>query len=78
MRLFRTLLILLSVGTFALGTAACGGGSDNPEASTTTGVGPQEVEEPGNPSSPQPGTEQPSGGNQDDPGAGVGGQQSNP
>lgn len=45
MRSLRTFLILLSAGTFAIGTSACAGEvSDSPEASTTTGVAPSEVE----------------------------------
>jgi hypothetical protein len=46
MPLLRTFAFLLSVMTLAIGTSACGGDNDGP-ATTTTGVGPQEVEEPG-------------------------------
>ncbi|HUR48495.1 MAG TPA: hypothetical protein VMY88_03050 [Acidimicrobiales bacterium] len=78
MRLLRTFLILLSAGTVGVATSACAGEvSDSPEASTTTGVSPGEVEDPGeggnvpgDPNTPEPGA--------DDPGAGVGGDQSNP
>ena len=46
MRIFRTFLVLLSAAALTMGGSACGGdGSDEPEASTTTGVFPQEVPE---------------------------------
>lgn len=86
MRFLRTFAALLSVATLGLGASACG--ADEPgdsDATTTTGVTPGEVEDPGegdnlpgDPNTPDPGTGEPEGGNQDEPGAGVGGEQSNP
>lgn len=86
MRFSRTFLAVLLTATFAAGSSACGGdGSEEPDATTTTGVVPGEVEDPGEgdntpgaPNTPDPGTGEQDGGNQDEPGAGVGGQQGNP
>ena len=73
----------LSLGA---GVSACGGeGSTDDQPTTTSGVTPQDVEDPaegddttGEPSTPGPDTGTPEGSNQDDPPAGVGGDQSNP
>lgn len=86
MRSPRTFLAFLLMLTLGAGFSACGGeGSTNDQPTTTSGVGPQEVEDPGegdnvpgDPNTPDPGTDSPDGGNQDDPPAGVGGDQSNP
>lgn len=48
MRFLRTFLIVLSALSLGLSASACGSdGSDDPEASTTTGVTPDDVQEPG-------------------------------
>ena len=49
MLLLRTFLVLLSIVSVGLGTSACGSdGSNDSDATTTTGVTPDNVEEPGN------------------------------
>ena len=85
MRVLRTFAALLSVGAFAVGASACGGDADDSEPTPVTGTTPQDVEDPGeddnipgDPNTPDPGTGDPEGDDQDDPGAGVGGEQSNP
>lgn len=50
MLLLRTFLVLLSVVTVGLGTSACatdGDGANDSDATTTTGVTPDDVQEPG-------------------------------
>jgi hypothetical protein len=48
MRFLRTFLIVLSALSLGLSGTACGSdGADDPEASTTTGVTPDDVQEPG-------------------------------
>ena len=86
MRFRRTFLVLLMTLGFGAGISACGGeGSTEDQPTTPSEVTPQDVEDPGegnntpgDPNTPDPGTDSPDGGNQDDPPAGVGGDQSNP
>lgn len=86
MRYLRTFLVLLMTLALGAGVSACGGeGSTDDQPTTTSAVTPQEVEDPGegdnvpsDPNPPEGGTESPDGGNQDEPPAGVGGDQSNP
>lgn len=86
MRVPRTFLLLFLTVILGSGFSACGGeGSTEDQPTTTSAVTPQEVEDPGegdnvpsDPNPPDPGSDSPTGGNQDDPPAGVGGDQSNP